>query len=535
VERKGTVVKVQLPDNVTMFKVRAKAVHGAERFGSAKGAVAVRLPVVVQPAFPRFVRPGDAFDAVAIGRIVEGRGGAGTAEIRAEGLTLQGPAKIDLEWNKHRAERIAFPVIVPTPPLSEDGTLAEAAVTIQVGVSRHADKARDAFEVTLPLRDDRRVIHERLVAELEAEVPFVVPPIEEAIRPGSLRRSLVVADHPGLVKMSAGLDFLRNMHLENTEHRLSQARTYLALSSFRSQLGQYEGREELDKAVTDTLEWLPQVVDHQTGLVSNWPGSRGYVSMTAWALKFTIEAAEAGFVIDEGMQDEFARALQRALRSDYAYFLDGESWYERVLALDALAATGDFSQSYFSELGRNAKYLDHESIAQVVLTADRAGLAKAAITQELATELVDGVIVQLYQGKDTYGGLTQRHNYRNPLILPGEARTLAHMARALARTKSEEPRLELMVDALVRLGKEDGWGHANANSAALFALIDFLNNRQGPEAVVTVTEGSESDSLNFGPQHGVALRTSTTAGPMDVTLSKGAEGAIMVSTRYLPD
>src|SRR5213076_819807 len=91
-------VQVALPDNLTNFKLRAKASSGDERFGWATGDLAVRLPVIVQPALPRFVRPGDAFTAAGIGRIVEGEGGPGRASVRAEGVTIGGPATRDVDW-----------------------------------------------------------------------------------------------------------------------------------------------------------------------------------------------------------------------------------------------------------------------------------------------------------------------------------------------------------------------------------------------------------------------------------------------------
>ncbi|MBT3223242.1 MAG: alpha-2-macroglobulin, partial [Proteobacteria bacterium] len=86
-------VKVKLPDNLTIFKLRAKATSGADRFGVGKSQIKVRLPVIVQPALPRFLRPHDKFDAVAIGRIIEGGGGPGVASIQAEGLQLAGKTK----------------------------------------------------------------------------------------------------------------------------------------------------------------------------------------------------------------------------------------------------------------------------------------------------------------------------------------------------------------------------------------------------------------------------------------------------------
>ena len=67
-------VHVKLPDTLTVFMLRAKAISGPDRFGFGTGQMRVRQPVVAQPALPRFVRPGDRFMAGLIGR---DRGGAG--------------------------------------------------------------------------------------------------------------------------------------------------------------------------------------------------------------------------------------------------------------------------------------------------------------------------------------------------------------------------------------------------------------------------------------------------------------------------
>ena len=58
--------------------MRAVATDGAARFGYAKSIVSIRLPLIVQSALPRFVRPGDSFVAGGIGRVVEGEGRTGT-------------------------------------------------------------------------------------------------------------------------------------------------------------------------------------------------------------------------------------------------------------------------------------------------------------------------------------------------------------------------------------------------------------------------------------------------------------------------
>ncbi|MFT4976825.1 MAG: hypothetical protein ACI8S6_002730, partial [Myxococcota bacterium] len=55
-------VPVELADSLTTFRVRAKAASGDGRFGYGTGQIDVRLPLIVQPSLPRFLRPGDQLD-----------------------------------------------------------------------------------------------------------------------------------------------------------------------------------------------------------------------------------------------------------------------------------------------------------------------------------------------------------------------------------------------------------------------------------------------------------------------------------------
>src|SRR4030067_3420784 len=81
--------------------------------------------------------------------------------------------------------------------------------------------------------------------------------------------------------------------------------------------------------------------------------------------------------------------------------------------------------------------------------------------------LWDGIVVRLYQGREMYGGLQEKNLTRNNLILPTETRTIAQMTRAVARYDSKNPRLPLLVDSLVTLGRDDGWGPTNPNARGL--------------------------------------------------------------------
>lgn len=514
-------VTVELPDNLTVFKLRAKAVAGPDRFGVGTSQIAVRLPVIVQPALPRFVRPGDRFEAAAVGRVVEGEGGPGKAEWQVDGVALAGPPSRDLAWVPNQPLRISFPVEVTTP--AEDGTRQrEREVTFRVAVARTADGARDAFEVKLPVHPDRTRTVVRLLQELEAGKPLAVPAIPEAVRPGTARRTLVVSEQAGLVRMAAGLSFLLDYPYGCTEQRISRTRAQVAMARLRGLLAQEGGEKELERAVRDTLDWIDKTVTTE-GLVAYWPGGRGYVSLTAWTVQFLVEAKDAGYAVEATLVDRLTRTLEQALRSDYSRFIDGASWAERSWALLALAQAGRAQPAYAAELARRAQYLDEEGIAAVLHAYARAGQADAPAARELRGRVWDGLVFRLHQGKEIYGGLQQRAVPQPALILPSETRTVAEATRAVVRSDPTHPRVQVLVDALVTLGRDDGWGSTNANAAAMLALAEVLQPPfAGASARQVKVELGGATTLALGPDAPLQSWRSPSPGAGTITLAPGA-------------
>ncbi|MEI6415585.1 MAG: alpha-2-macroglobulin, partial [Pseudomonadota bacterium] len=260
-----------------------------------------------------------------------------------------------------------------------------------------------------------------------------------------------------------------------------------------------------------------------------WPGSPGAVSLTAWVVEFLVEARGAGFNVDGTMFDRLTGSLKQALRSDYAYFIDGEAYSERIMALRALAAAGHADAAYSAELARRADFLNLESTARVAAVLGRQPGAQGTVTA-LDQRLWEGVIFRLHQGREIYGGLQENANPRNGLILPSETRTLAEVMRALAVNEPTAPRLQILVDALVRLGQGDGWGSTQANAAAALALTEVLKTGKTGGVMATL-------NLNGLPQ---TLRSDTPLArlvfeePQAGRISAPAEITARLTTRYLP-
>ena len=291
----------------------------------------------------------------------------------------------------------------------------------------------------------------------------------------------------------------------------------------------------MKRVVNEVLAWLPGVIDNN-GLVSYWPGSTGYVSLTAWVTEFLVEARKAGFAIDQAMLDRLVGSLQQALRSDYTHFITGESYTERVMALRALAAAGRLDAGYTAELARRTDYLNLESSAEVWRLLNVSSNQTPVSTDALSRKVWDGIVIRQYQGREIYGGLQENASARNGLILPSETRTLAEITRAAASSPKADQRLAVLTDALVTLGQDDGWGSTQANASAMLALSDVMKRQdeKGGAQKLNVAIAGKSQTLEIGPA-GRIVQTATNS-PEKIVLRSEASKTLIVraETRYLP-
>jgi uncharacterized protein YfaS (alpha-2-macroglobulin family) len=146
-----------------------------------------------------------------------------------------------------------------------------------------------------------------------------------------------------------------------------------------------------------------------------------------------------------------------------------------------------------------------------------------------------GIVVRLYQGKEIYGGLQSNAIAGDRLIIPSETRTVAQVLQAVA-TGADEPKKQLLVNALVTLGRGDGWGTTNANAEALLALAKFIQSQPAtaPVQAIDVAVGDAASKVEVGgsnvmvrlPDPGAAKLTFTAPGPQPV--------GVMVEAKYVP-
>ena len=535
-------VWINLPDNLTNFKIRAKAVSGNSRFGYAKGHLAVRLPVIVQPSLPRFVRPGDQFMGIALGRIVEGPAGEGLATLKADGLQVQASSDLTFEWDPLLPKRLEFPMVVPTPSYNSQGELERDKVNITMAVQRNSDGAKDAFSVDLPIKPDQKIQTLQEFHTLEENKTVHIKALDVPVREQGFLRQIVISPQKQVLQLHAGLNYLMNYPHGCTEQRISRARAIIAGKQFEALMGSTLGVSSQGRlAVEHTLAWIGDSLNPDSKLIAYWPGARGYVSLTAWVGMFLAEAQEAGFNVDPILFSTIKQSLRSALRSNYPHLLEADAYSERVWALIALLNMGEYDSSYAAELARKEQYLNLESTAQIAyalgknMSIWRFGTNKTV--DDLNEKMWNGLIFRLHQGNKIYAGLQAGGHSSSPLILPSETRTLAQVLKAVSLTEDHKNE-QLIVNALTTLGKSDGWGSTNANAEALLALTHYIKNQSKQERhfKIRMQQGASTETLEIDSMNGLVVKNLNQNSDVKLELIKAADGLplmVKVQTKFL--
>ena len=456
--------------------MRAVATDGAARFGYAKSVLSIRLPLIVQSALPRFVRPGDSFVAGGIGRVVEGEGGAGQVELQVEGLEVDGETRRSVDWVKDQPEQLYFPMKVAASALADSET---GQVKVQLAVKREIDGAMDAFEVTLPVKSDRERRRLEAFVPVKPDETISFPSLEEEPRPGTVRQSVLLTYQPALVKMLSGLDYLARYRYNCTEQRISQLMPELALKNLLDQIGRGDRAEAINLSMRESFTYL-EGVQHSNGLYSYWPGSNSYVGLTAYVVEFLLMAKAQGYEFDEKLLDRGLDALRASLRSDYSNFIDGRSHVERAEALHALAMAGDFQDAYAHDLLARALTMDLYSEAKILYAFLTEASDETESINRLNEDLSKSLVFALRDGEEVYQGLQYRARSWGGLINSSEVKTLASVARSLYTIDPEESKTQLLFDELISRGETNGWGNTNANAAALLALGEAFRLQTPP-------------------------------------------------------
>jgi uncharacterized protein YfaS (alpha-2-macroglobulin family) len=490
VDKGGAIlVKIPMSDDLTNYSVRAMAVSGPDKFGTAKTRVSVRLPVTLQPALPRFVRLGDRLRAGGIARVVEGGGGAATYMITAKGLSVKTAADKQIQLDAVKPVQLFADLTVETPPFTKRGAMQWDSISVKMAVKRGTDNAGDAFEVKIPVLLDRQSVEETQFAKIDKGGTYSWPALSAPARPNTASGNLLISENQYLPKIISAAASLVRFPYGCTEQIVSQSYPSVVYKAMWDKYGLESPMPMATAAVNRAMEYL-KTTQHSDGLFGYWPGSPGYVYLTAYVVDFLTEVNDANksastpFAFDHAMYVSAVEALKRSLRSDYSRFVGGYSAYERSCALAALARSGHTDIGYTRELAANSRELDILGKANVFKAVAEKEELLGPQYASMEDQLWKSVIFTQRQGKEAFGGFQKQGVPVGARMHATDAATLASFVGAISLSQKamSNPKTRLLADELMLMGADDGWGSTYANSMSLLALRDFIDSREKTSA-----------------------------------------------------
>jgi alpha-2-macroglobulin len=467
VPESGTlVVPVQLSDDLTNFKVRAVAASGANRFGYKQSQLRVRLPVLVQPQLPRFVRLGDTFMAGGLARITEGPEGAGLVSLSVSGNAVPVVAsKKTIQFKNNGV--VSISELVSVHQSFEKG---QRSIKVAAQVERTVDKARDAFEISLPVLPDAPLQTFSYLTSLSLG-KNVLKDFPEKPREGSAQQTVVLTNQRGLLQLAASLDYLAAYPHGCLEQRMSQLAPELALGGFLQKL-------ELETRFTpqlkiSTLRILDDLKRHQDdrGFFGYWPGASGDVALTAQAVEFMVAAKTSGMNVDSGVFKLATGALKMVLRNDFKGALADYRSNQQSAAFRALAKAGILEENYLVEAFNRRDSFDAVSLADLAFTLAEKPSAFGPNLAALKSDLWDRVQFQLVNGQTVFSKIRGERSSWSNGYLGSSASTTAAVWEALLKLDGANEKQSKLRDALLSQSTaQNGFGSTHSNRRALAAL-----------------------------------------------------------------
>ncbi|HCM29149.1 MAG TPA: hypothetical protein DIC34_21870 [Treponema sp.] len=488
------VVDIDLPDNLTDFAVRVVVTSGLDRFGSARSELTVRLAVALQQILPRFVRPWDEFEAGATARVVEGEGGEASWAFKLGGFTTPGGTASQLQ----SARRVVLPAkdaLRLFLPLSLPGDYAARAPTAAVSfaMERASDKARDAFELDLPVRSDAAQYREYSVLSPAADGKLALPPPSAPARAGTIDRTLLVATDPRLLVIARGFRFLDEYPHGCLEQVTSRLFPSVALKDFIASAGAATEAGLLTQSFAEYRRYL-QTCQAENGLLSYWPDSEPSVALTAYVVEFLAAAEKAGLRIDRESFDRAADALDASLRSDYYRWELNWEFFERVQALSALDAAGRWNSSYAGNFLEKSASLDLLSRATLYRLLKARGEGRGAKFNELEKSLVASLVTKRAGGATVLAGVKDFSSGSRVLVT--ETRTVAAVLEALSAVDRKDKRLPMLADWLLEKAGAAGWGSTMDTVAASRALAAWMESTPAETVEFEVASPSRTERFS---------------------------------------
>ncbi|HEU4889556.1 MAG TPA: alpha-2-macroglobulin family protein [Thermoanaerobaculia bacterium] len=501
--------EVTLPESLTTYRVMAVAGDKQSRFGWDQAEIRINKPLMLTPAWPRFLAVGDKayFGAVVHNQLKK----SGKATVSIESLdpailSVNGKSNVELKpgaTNEVRFDAVAHAV-------------GDARIRMRVQMGRE----NDAFEDVIPVRI--LVSPETVAAYGEAkpraeetiEIPAQVVPTFGGLR--------VEMASTAMVGLAEGARYLVEYPYGCAEQRASRS---LALM-LAADLGEAFNLPGIDPAkekpaVQSSLVELTKFQCGDGGF-SFWPGDCSSTSpyLTSWVVHVFQRGKKLGYTVDEDMLTRAYTYLEGRMAEPPP---ENEGWRPaynawQAFVIKVLAEGGRNADSHFT---RVYEYRDRMPVFALSFLVDALQAQKASGPRltELRRRIANSILPE--------GGTAHVNELSDPYLLwfwSSNVRSTAIALGTMVRGGQDEELVKRMVRWLMQVRKQGRWNDTQENAWAMESLVDFYQKYESevPDFIGTLDLGKET--LVRETFKGRSTEAKTQQFSMQQVLAKGAAG-----------
>ncbi|MBN2006555.1 MAG: Ig-like domain-containing protein [Anaerolineae bacterium] len=441
-------INIKLPDNLTRWRLTAKAVTAATQVGEAKLNITTRQAVVVRPQLPRVLTAGDDVLLSAMIHNYADTSQAVSVTLDISPAVMVKPlAPVTLKPGEVRV--VGWTVALDQPGTSE--------ILMQV-VTKDGVVA-DAVALSLPVQPLAVPDVTTTVGQFQNALTATVVMPEEALPVSRVKLELNRSIAGTLL---TGLEYLTGFPYGCVEQTMSAALPNAVVGRAIKRLGVSNSQLEADlpPKIQASLQRLFGY-QHTDGGWGWWYDDSTDAYQTAWVVFGLATTREAGYEVDSGVISRGIAWLNANL--------EGMDIRTRAYALYSMAVAGSPNVTATLSLQQQLGNLDTFSRAGLALALQAAGESAAA----------DAVVANLIESVTTVSGKTfwssageDGHYYQK--TMSSQTRSTALALDALVQIRPDSPLIPNIVRWLMEQRKEYGWGSTNETSYSIIALTDHL-------------------------------------------------------------
>ncbi len=491
-DEKGEVsFKVKLPDNLTIWRLDARAVTDDTKVGQVVDDLAVKKPLMVLPKTPRFFVVGDIAEVGATVRNQTGQNLSVKVNLQAEGVEVLGPLEQALNIGDNQQVYVKWNVRVLD------------SKRVDLIFSALAGEWQDATKPTLATLDDQGLVVYRYESR---EVVATAGSLEQAgsrqetlqIPPAQIQRGgeLRIRLQPSLgASLVEGLSYLENYPYACTEQTVSRFLPNVLITQAYQAAGLIDTKMQakLDELVKVGLQKLYKQQNPDGGW-GWWSTEKSDLQTSAYVMLALVEARKSKYPVDQNVFDRGKQYLVQNLSNvsalKYEWELNRQAF---VLYVLARAEAPDPSRTV-------ALYEKRDSLA----TYAKAYLAQTLYTINPADNRVETLLFDLQSNAiQSATGTHWQEEERDAYNWNTDSRTTAIVLSVLETIEQGTPSHENIVRWLVQNRHERGWEGTQETAWTLMALERWLESSgelEGEYRVNVAVNNRRIESWNVGKE-----------------------------------